>query len=49
MNLSASWPPPHAATPAALQYFFAPETKGESIEQLHQVFKRHWFWGRWLK
>ncbi|GAB2259617.1 hypothetical protein Droror1_Dr00010472 [Drosera rotundifolia] len=29
-------------------YFFLPETKGIPIEEMTQVWKDHWFWGRFV-
>ncbi|KAI3831451.1 hypothetical protein MKX03_011243 [Papaver bracteatum] len=29
-------------------YFFVPETKGIPIEEVSQVLKNHWYWGRFI-
>lgn len=29
-------------------YFFLPETKGVPIEEMNIVWKRHWFWGKYI-
>ncbi|KAI3967718.1 hypothetical protein MKX01_039628 [Papaver californicum] len=29
-------------------YYFVPETKGILIEEMSQVLKDHWFWGRFI-
>lgn len=29
-------------------YFFLPETKGVPIEEMSIVWKRHWFWGKYI-
>ncbi|XP_009781318.1 sugar transport protein 5-like isoform X2 [Nicotiana tabacum] len=28
---------------------FMPETKGVALNSMHQVWERHWFWGRYVK
>ncbi|XVF67013.1 hypothetical protein PTKIN_Ptkin10aG0086400 [Pterospermum kingtungense] len=29
-------------------YFFSPETKSVPIEEMNQVWKQHWFWGKYI-
>ncbi|RZC80525.1 hypothetical protein C5167_043100 [Papaver somniferum] len=29
-------------------YFFVPETKGIPIEEMSQVWKQHWYWGKFI-
>ncbi|XP_068634607.1 sugar transport protein MST3-like [Aristolochia californica] len=29
-------------------YFFLPETKNVPIEEMNRVWKRHWFWGKYI-
>ena len=29
-------------------YFFLPETKGIPIEEMSEIWKRHWFWSRYV-
>ncbi|MCL7036181.1 hypothetical protein MKW94_023930 [Papaver nudicaule] len=29
-------------------YFFIPETKGIPIEEMSQVWKQHWYWGKFI-
>ncbi|OVA02975.1 Sugar/inositol transporter [Macleaya cordata] len=28
-------------------YYFMPETKGKSVEEMSHVWKQHWYWGRY--